>query len=194
MVSHPAKAALRRTLLKQRQHLSPQIWREKSDRLCTLLQASPWLQDAQTILAYFSIRQEPDLSLLFAGEWGRSRRWGFPRCVEQQLLWHGWSPDDDRPLQSGAFGILEPHPDAPTLMPEEVDLLLVPAVGCNRRGYRLGYGGGFYDRLFSLPEWRSKPAIGVVFDFALVDELAIDAWDQPLFAVATESGVWPIDP
>ena len=59
------KVDLRRILLKQRQSLSVTQWREKSDRICQHLQQSPVFTQAQTILAYFSFRQEPDLSPLF---------------------------------------------------------------------------------------------------------------------------------
>jgi 5-formyltetrahydrofolate cyclo-ligase len=86
----------------------------------------------------------------------------------------------------GAYGILEPHPQAPTLSPSEVDLILVPAVACDLQGYRLGYGGGFYDRMLSNPAWAKLPTIGIVFDFAHLAQLPKDPWDQPLHHVCTE--------
>ena len=185
MELEPSKAELRRTLLKARRDMPVKIWREKSDRLCAHLQASPLFAQAQTILAYFSFRQEPDLSTLFTEE----RLWGFPRCVGKFLCWHRWSSRNSLPLQPGAYGILEPHPDSPTLQPDEVDLILVPAVACDLRGYRLGYGGGFYDRLLSSPAWAAKPTIGIVFEFAHLPTLPIDPWDQPLQGVCTEAGL-----
>lgn len=178
------KAELRRSLLHTRQLLSAEVWRQNSDRLCAHLQNASIFAQSRTILAYFSIRQEPDLSGLFTS----SHRWGLPRCVGKTLSWHCWSPADALPLQPGKFGILEPHPNAPTLDASEIDLILVPAVACDRRGYRLGYGGGFYDRLLSIPAWAQKPTIGIVFDFAYVPKLPIDAWDRPLTGVCTELG------
>jgi len=187
--AHPNKAALRRSLLQTRQALTQETWREKSDRLCAHLQSCEQFLQARTILSYVSIRQEPDLSLLWRSpREGFSRQWGLPRCVGKTLLWHIWSPD--HPLQTGAYGIPEPHADCPTLEPEAVDLILVPAVACDRRGYRLGYGGGFYDRLLSSPAWSTKPTIGIVFDFARLPLLAIDPWDLSLQAVCTEAGVF----
>lgn len=181
-----AKAKQRSTLLRARQALSDAEWRDKSDRLCAHLQTASLVQQAQTILAYFSVRREPNLSSLFT----LPKTWGFPRCIDTSLVWHRWSPDE--PLQAGAYGILEPHPELPLLNAREVDLLLVPAVACDRAGYRLGYGGGFYDRLLSSPEWTSKPTIGIVFEFAYLPNLPIDAWDIPLTAVCTETGLYPI--
>ena len=182
-----AKAELRRLLLQQRRAMTTQAWRAQSDRLCLQLQTNSLFTEAKTILAYCSFRQEPDLMPLI--HQASDRVWGFPRCVGKSLVWHVWSPDS-LPLQSGAYGIQEPHPDSPTLEVHQVDLILVPAVACDRQGYRLGYGGGFYDRLLSDPAWATKPTIGIVFEFARLPKLAIDAWDQPLSAVCTEAGLF----
>jgi 5-formyltetrahydrofolate cyclo-ligase len=112
------------------------------------------------------------------------------RCVNKALHWHHWSPDKSLPLQTGRFGIVEPHPAAPTIKPESVDLILVPAIACDHQGYRLGYGGGFYDRLLSDPIWSAKRAIGIVFESARLPQLPHDSWDQPLSAVCSEIGVF----
>lgn len=181
------KAELRRLLLQQRRAMPPEVWQAKSDRLCLALQTASLFTTAKTILAYFSFRQEPDLMPLISQ--ASDRVWGFPRCVGQSLVWHVWSPSS-LPLQSGAYGIPEPHPDCPTLEAHQVDLILVPAVACDRQGYRLGYGGGFYDRLLSEPVWAAKPTIGIVFEFARLPKLPIDAWDQSLSAVCTEAGLF----
>lgn len=180
------KAVLRRSLLANRQALPQDEWRHRSDRICAYLQQSFLFTEAKTVLAYFSVRQEVDLSPLFT----HPKRWGFPRCVEQHLIWHSWSPIDHLPLQPNRYGILEPHPEALVIHPAEVDLILVPAVACDTQGYRLGYGGGFYDRLLSSAVWSSKPTIGIVFEFAYVSELPTEVWDRPLQAVCTENGLF----
>jgi 5-formyltetrahydrofolate cyclo-ligase len=177
------KRELRRSLLETRQSMPLEEWREKSDRICTHLQSLPLFTSAQTILAYFSFRQEPDLSPLFTNP---KHQWGFSRVQGKSLSWHSWKPGE--PLQKEKLGIFEPHPDSPRLSPKEVDLILVPAVACDKRGYRLGYGGGFYDRMLSSTEWASKPTIGIVFEFAYLSQLPIDQWDKPLQLVCTETG------
>jgi 5-formyltetrahydrofolate cyclo-ligase len=71
-----------------------------------------------------------------------------------------------------------------------VDLLLVPAVACDVHGYRLGYGGGFYDRLLSQPAWIGKPAIAIVFEYARLPTVPRDPWDKPLQGICTETGLY----
>lgn len=177
------KAELRRSLQRWRQSLPVWEWQQKSQQICEHLQATTLFQTAQTILAYFSIRQEPDLSPLFQSD----KTWGFPRCVDQSLVWHRWSASE--PLNQGAYDIPEPYPEAPLLTPETVDLMLVPAIACDQQGFRLGYGGGFYDRLLSSPAWAAKLKIGIVFEFARIAKLPVDPWDQPLQGVCTETGL-----
>lgn len=180
------KTALRRSLLEARQKMPQETWRYKSDRLCAHLQSSAWLAEAKIILAYFSFRQEPDLSPLFH-QFNSSHQWGVPRCVNRTLVWHLWSPEQI--YQPGAYGIPEPAADAPLLNVADVDLILVPCVACDVKGYRLGYGGGFYDRLLSHPTWASIPTIGIVFEFARLPSLPVEPWDRPLQAICTEVGL-----
>ena len=177
------KKKLRQALVKTRRSLSPEQWQYQSQRLCDQIQISSIFQQAQTILAYLSFRQEPDLTLLFED---RTKTWGFPRCVEKSLIWHHWQPSE--PLYQGAFGLLEPSPDSPEIPAASVDLILVPAVACDDQGYRLGYGGGFYDRLLSQPQWSHIPTVGIIFDFAYVPQLPREPWDQALKFVCTETG------
>jgi 5-formyltetrahydrofolate cyclo-ligase len=179
-----AKILLRRQLLQQRVALAPEVWRKYSEQICNQLESFAQFQQARTILTYCSHRQEPDLSYLFNRT---DKQWGLPRCVGKDLFWHRWEPQ--QPLVTGAYGILEPSADLPLLEAAEVDLMLVPSVGIDRSGYRLGYGGGYYDRLRANPLWRNAPTIGIVFDFGYVDVLPIEPWDLPLDGVCTEIGV-----
>ena len=177
------KTVLRHQFIQQRRDLPLHLWRESSDRICTHLQNCPQFTTAKTILAYQSHQQEPDLTYLFDN---CDKIWGLPRCLEKDLIWHRWQPSEA--LLNGAYGILEPLPDSPILEPSDIDLMLVPAVAIDRRGYRLGYGGGYYDRLRADPQWQQIPTIGIIFDFARMDELSIDPWDLKIDAICTEVG------
>jgi 5-formyltetrahydrofolate cyclo-ligase len=175
-----SKIELRRSLLETRLSLPVDVWRSKSNKICDRLQSHPVFSEAETVLAYFSFRQEPDLTPLFS----LPKRWGFPRCVGDALSWHYWVVGEE--LDTNGYGISQPKINAPTVPPQDVDLILVPGVGCDRLGYRLGYGGGYYDRLFNLSQWQNIPRIGIIFDFAYLFQIPQDAWDYPLTGVCTE--------
>jgi 5-formyltetrahydrofolate cyclo-ligase len=178
------KRALRKSWLADRRALDITTWQQLSQAISQQLQDLPQYQQAQTILAYSSCHQEPDLSALMQD---KRKIWGLPRCVGQALVWHRFNPAHDQ-LRSGHYGILEPAADWPQLDAQQVDLMLVPCVGADRRGYRLGYGGGFYDQLLQDPKWAAVPTIGICFAAMLVDRLPHDPWDQPLQGICTEIG------
>ena len=179
------KTDLRQDLLNQRRSLPSEAWQDASLRLCQQVQATALFQQAKTILAYVSVRREPDITAL----WALPKVWGLPRCEGEALVWHRWSLAD--PLVAGRYGLQEPAAELPTLTVEEVDLMLVPCVACDRQGYRLGYGGGYYDRLLADPAWAAKPTIGLVFEFAYLPALPSDPWDKPLTWICTEQRSHP---
>jgi 5-formyltetrahydrofolate cyclo-ligase len=175
------KSRLRRKILQQRQALSQEEWQTKSKLICDRLHNLSLFQSAKTILAYFSFRQEADLTSLFFLQ----KTWAFPRCVGQSLIWHLWQPGES--LNFNKYNISEPLETSPIISPSLADLILVPTVACDQQGYRLGYGGGFYDRLLSSSEFVNIPTIGIVFDFAYFAHLPSDTWDIKLGFICTET-------
>ena len=175
------KSVLRKEIIKKRQSLSQKEWQTKSSSVCHLIKSLPEFAEADTIFAYFSFRKEVDLSSLFSF----NKNWVFPRCVGQSLVWHLWQPGE--PLVKDKYGIKTPLETAPIVSASLADLILVPTVACDAKGYRLGYGGGFYDRFFSSLCSPEPIAIGIVFNFARVAQLPLEAWDIPLYSVCTET-------
>ncbi|MCA2014050.1 5-formyltetrahydrofolate cyclo-ligase [Cereibacter sphaeroides] len=102
----------------------------------------------------------------------------------QPLLFHLWSPGAE--LIDGPFGAKVPA-DGVAMIPR---VLIVPMLAFDARGYRLGYGGGFYDRtLQKLRAAGPVTALGFAFDAQEIPEVPIDAYDQRLDGVVTESGL-----
>jgi 5-formyltetrahydrofolate cyclo-ligase len=98
------------------------------------------------------------------------------------LMFRAWMPGE--PTIPGVWGIPMPQATAPEVFP---DVLLVPLLAFDRTGYRLGYGGGFYDRtLGTLRQLKPIVAIGVAYQAQLVDQVPRGAYDAPLDYVMTE--------
>jgi 5-formyltetrahydrofolate cyclo-ligase len=100
------------------------------------------------------------------------------------LLMRAWTPGDA--MKAAAWGIAEPLDDKPALDP---DILLVPLLAFDVRGYRLGYGGGFYDRtLQRLRKLKPVVAVGLAYDELRVDAVPVESYDERLDWVLTPSG------
>ncbi len=101
------------------------------------------------------------------------------------LVFRHWQPGD--PMESKKWGIREPLPSAPKADP---DVLLLPMVAFDRNGWRLGYGGGFYDRtLARLRAMKPVIAIGFAFDEQEVDAAPHAAYDERLDLILTPTGL-----
>ncbi len=100
------------------------------------------------------------------------------------LTFRAWAPGD--PTVAGRWDILHPAPEAPVVEP---DVLLVPMLAFDARGFRLGYGGGFYDRSLALLRAK-KPviAIGIAYAGQEVPEVPRGEFDEPLDWILTEKG------
>jgi 5-formyltetrahydrofolate cyclo-ligase len=103
---------------------------------------------------------------------------------DKPLLMRAWTPGDA--MSPAAWGIAEPLQDKPALEP---DVVLVPLLAFDVRGYRLGYGGGFFDRtLEKLRKLKPVVAVGLAYDEQRVDAVPVESYDQRLDWVLTPSG------
>ena len=103
-----------------------------------------------------------------------------------RLSYHAW---DQGPLQPDGCGIPAPI-DQPALEADQLQLLLVPALAVDASGIRLGYGGGYYDRLRAITSWRHVTALAVVPQSCIsTTPLPRDPWDQPFDGWVCETGV-----
>jgi 5,10-methenyltetrahydrofolate synthetase len=188
-----AKKALRKALIEERLHLPDRLSRaEALQRVMRI-----WLFDRpDTVIgAYWPIKGEFD-PLPALHRWKEDgelhgepqrRQIGLPVVNKQHktLTFHTWYPGC--PMEEDAYGIPKPK-DTEVVTPT---LIFVPCVGFGPGGYRLGYGGGFYDR--TLAELSPKPfTVGLGYDFAYLPDLKPEPHDVPLDAILCDSGVaWP---
>ena len=170
------KAQIRHRFKTLRENLPAQEVAAASEALCQQLAHWEPLQSARTVLAYVAFRNELDLSALFRLS---NIRWAVPRVEGSHLILHPYDPDH---LVRHRFGMLEPAADLPVISPAELDLVLTPGVAFDRRGRRIGFGAGFYDRLLS-----TTPAlrVGVTYDRCLAKEVPVTEHDQRMDWVVT---------
>jgi len=173
------KSELRQHFRRLRERLTPEEVAAASTALCRRLAAWPPLQESQIVLTYLAFRNEIDPRLLF--ELLPNIQWVVPRIQGRRLILHPYSPDR---LVRHRLGMLEPSVDLPVVDPPTLDVALTPGVAFDRRGGRLGFGGGYYDRfLLKTPALR----VGLTYDECLADALPCAEHDQQMHWVVTQS-------
>ncbi len=185
------KKELRSIILTQRDTLSLEERRKKSESIHSRLFSLPACIAATTVALFVSFKSEvlTDSMIREALRLGKVVAVPFTDLRSNTLL---LSSITDYPanLAPGTWGILEPKPDhlRPIAL-ETMDLIITPGVVFDYRGYRVGYGGGFYDKLIRASEKKSI-FVGLAFELQVVDEVPCDsAYDQPVDIIITEDRV-----
>jgi 5-formyltetrahydrofolate cyclo-ligase len=162
-----------------------------SRRICQRVAASEDFRVARHVVLYAARRGEVDpghLGPLMATRSGC--RSYYPRVEDGGLVFRRATASD---LSPGRFGIPEPPPDAAQLDPEAGRVLfLVPGLGFDRFGRRLGSGQGYYDR--ALPRYVDARRMGLALEEFVLDRLPTDPWDVPMHAIVTPLNVFVVDP
>jgi len=181
--------ALRQGLLEARRQVTEAQRRAANEALLARLADHVGDAAGELIAIYWSVRNEPQLEPL-ALQWVmQGARLALPvvDAAAQPLRFVSWRHGD--PLVPGAYGISRPANDVAV----RPTLIIVPCVGFDIRGYRLGYGGGFYDRtIAALQAGPGLPVrtVGVAWDEALLDDFKPLPTDLPLDAVVTPTAVF----
>ncbi len=176
----PDKKQLRKSLLHQRNSLNADAQAHLSLAVCQRIGASEQWQQAQSVALYLAHRREVSLQSL---DWVAKKVY-LPSTRGAEMRFIRWRSDEA--LECNEFGIQQPPFDSPNVLANEpIDLCLMPLVGFDRAGHRLGMGGGFYDRLLGGQHARVRVLAGVAYDFQEVVQLPTDDWDIDLNIVFT---------
>jgi len=157
---------------------------DAGDALSAVFRRGVRVRPGTVVAGYLPIGDEIDPRPLLRWLRGAGHAIALPRIVRTQapLAFRGWNEGD--PLEDGPFGTRQPADAAPDLVPE---VLILPMLAFDRRGFRLGYGGGYYDRTLAvLRGRRAVTAVGVAYAAQEVAAVPADRHDQPLDWVVTE--------
>jgi 5-formyltetrahydrofolate cyclo-ligase len=186
------KSELRHELRARRRALDPTQRAQAAERVCRNLVEARLFRVSRRIACYWANDGEIDPRAIVAHAQRLGKRVYLPVLsrVWHDRLWFAQVTADMK-LRYNRFGILEPHVPARALVrARALDLILVPLVGFDGAGNRLGMGGGFYDRSLAFLAWRRhwrKPhLVGLAYEFQRLARLPANAWDVPLAAVVTD--------
>ncbi|MDO5548077.1 MAG: 5-formyltetrahydrofolate cyclo-ligase [Eubacteriales bacterium] len=180
------KARLRRELLRQRRQMP---LAEKQRMECAITQKLLHMDrfvEAQTVFVYYSTDEEISTRDILTACWEQGKTVCLPKC----LPGHRMAAREVRALHDlteQTYGIPEPGAHCVAIPPEQLDLCIVPALACDRAGYRLGYGGGFYDRFLLRTRGTT---VALCAAKRLFDRLPVEEFDIPCQCIITENEVW----
>jgi 5-formyltetrahydrofolate cyclo-ligase len=187
------KADLRQKLLAQRNALTPSQKKTTSSKIKFLLSEMPVFQEAQKVACYVPFKNEIDTTPIIQALWQTKKLCYLPiLTVENSLKFAKYTPQTT--LVKNKFNIPEPI-DSEQIDLNELDLILMPLVGFDVGGNRLGMGGGYYDRtLQKLDKNRVKPIlVGLGYECQKCNSVPVEPWDIAMQAVVTEAKVYYFD-
>lgn len=174
------KKRVRELLAQKRRLLSKEDIAEQSSKVVAAVEQMPSFQSAKTVLIYYPTHNEVDLLSLIK-RYKKEKTFLFP--VVHRKTMTACPYEGNAKMHRGKFNIPEPTTEPYV---GDIDLILVPGVGFDKRGNRLGRGGGYYDK-FITRLGRKTLLVGVGYDFQLEEEVPANRWDKRLDYVVTPS-------
>lgn len=182
------KKELRRKYRTIRASLSSEHKNNCSVRVAKFLVEWEFYHKANTILCYSAIQNELSCDKIIETAWNDKKKVCLPKVMDQNRI-EIYEINVWNDLEKGAYGILEPIPHAKRKVnPLNIQLVLVPGIAFDVSGYRLGYGGGYYDRFFAT--YPDLIKVGLTYERFFVSTVYPEPHDQPVDYLVTEDGFY----
>ena len=175
------KKALRRAIGEKKRAMTSAQIEEASRCLTEKFLNTDFYRNCKSVYAYLSYNQEVRTDALIRRAIQDGKRVAVPKVYGGQMRFI-WLDDPDR-IAPGAYNIPEPIADAP-VADDKTALVLMPGLAFDRKGHRLGYGGGFYDRF--LAKETEHPLVALCYGFQLLDHLETEQHDVPVDCVIAD--------
>jgi 5-formyltetrahydrofolate cyclo-ligase len=189
-----AKRAMRDRVLRARDALPLEVREQAGRAIVATLAARADFRAATTVLLPLSFRSEYDTAPLFDAALSSGKVVSAPRVnTDTRMLEAFVVADPARDVAPGFRGIPEPLPHCPAVALDAIDWVLVPGVAFDTRGYRIGYGGGYYDRLLPLLR-RDAQRIAGAFELQVVEQVPSAPHDLAVDAIVTERRTIGVQP
>ena len=147
--------------------------------------------DAESIFIYYSIDREPATHLIAQKALDMGKTVAFPLCYKEGVMdAHIVSNLNEFDSLNSVIGIPSPNVSTPIILPNNLELVIVPALAYNFEGYRLGLGGGYFDRYL---DGLSVFTVGLAREKLMKYDIPIESHDVPVSCIATESGIYRTD-
>ena len=186
------KKGLRKAMLQKRNRLEKNYLDRANEKITKDFLASSDYCDCSNIFIYISYSSEVDTQRIIDRALADGKKVLVPRTFpERKEMIALQISNFNTQLCQTCTGILEPNfVDKNAFPPEQIDLIIVPGVAFDPRGYRIGYGGGYYDKYLSLATKAKK--IGFAYEESMIEEIPAEEHDQKVDAILTEGGVYSI--
>jgi 5-formyltetrahydrofolate cyclo-ligase len=185
------KKSLRKQVLHIRAELTEEARREKSAVIRRNILDFPLFHAAQCVFTFIPFGNEVDIKAVIDEGKNAGKRIAIPKTFVKEKYMVPYEYEGSGELVQGVYGIQEPEPGkAKIVQPSEIDLILVPGVAFDRKGGRLGYGGGFYDRFLAGYDGR-PPLVAVCFKDQLVEEVPMETHDFQVDYIVTDDEIIP---
>lgn len=184
------KKELRNKYLKMRKNLQYEEVEKKSKNIIQKLMDTAWYRQSNTIMSYIDFRNEVITRSFIKHALKDNKRIIVPITdMSSKTLILSELKDFDNELCQSSYGILEPKKEYVRVVScNLLDLVLVPGLAFDTSGYRIGYGGGYYDRLLQrLPQ--KTITIGLAFEFQIVGNIPVESFDRKVDFIITEERI-----
>lgn len=174
--------------MQRRDALNTQARKVMNSRILEYFIQSEWYQQSSVLFTYLNSRSEVDTHAIVHYAWKDHREVLVPRTTNKKGMMEAVELNTMEQLVPGKFGLMEPEPSIPPTNPSIIDLILAPGLAFDRQGYRIGYGGGYYDR-FMVNTPPPAKRVGLAYSFQISeDPLPRDHNDLKVDALLTEVG------